>query len=280
MGTVIAIISDLHINSAVGLAPLRHNLDDGGTYEASRTQRWLHDCWRLFWSDVELAKTQTGYPLLTIFNGDIGELDAKARTHQVITRNKSTVLEMIRSVIERPVALSDWALFIRGTASHIGKGGWLEEEIAQDCDIAIRRDTGAASWWNWRGEIGSLVLDIQHHARLGSKPWTVANPLGDLAVRVELSAHRARQKVPGLVVRSHRHTFADTGNIYPVRVCTSGAWQAIPEYAYKADFTAPPDIGGLIVTVGDNGEWTIIQKRYQMRMSKIQTLPPINGKST
>ena len=95
-----------------------------------------------------------------------------------------------------------------------------------------------------------------------------------------LQQHGVRLKVPGLVVRSHRHTFADTGNIYPVRVCTSGAWQAVPEYAYKADFTAPPDIGGLIVTVGDNGEWTIIQKRYQMRMSKIQTLPPINGKST
>ena len=130
MGIIVPIVSDAHINSTIGLALPSLELDDGGEYRASDTQRELWKCWSLFWDEVEASKKQTGYAVLSVFNGDMIEADTKARSHQVISRNKSTTLRHAASVIERPIALSDRALFIRGTASHVGKSGWLEEDLA------------------------------------------------------------------------------------------------------------------------------------------------------
>jgi len=271
MGYIVAVTSDHHTNSTVGLCPPNFELDDGGTYTATRTQRWLWDCWGMFWREVEQLKTDTGYRLLSVFNGDIAEGDMKSRSHQLVTRNKSTILRLTRDVLERPIAISDWALFLRGTSAHVGKGAWLEEEIAQDCDIAIRNEA-AASWWSWRGMVGKLPLDFQHHSRLGSDPWTLVNPLGKLAVRVELDCLRTNTPLP-LVVRSHRHQFADTHDNYPVRCITTGAWQAVAEYLYKSDFTPRPDIGGVIITIHDDNTWTLTKKRYPMRTPKLNTLP-------
>jgi len=275
MGYLIAVTSDQHINSTMGLSLPSLELDDGGTYTANRTQRWLWDCWRLYWQDVEQLKTNTGYRLLSVFNGDIAEGDFKGRTHQLISRNKSTTLRHARAVLERPIAMSDWALFIRGTGAHVGKGGWMEEELAQDCDIAMRNGE-AASWYAWRGMVGKLPLDLSHHSRLGSDPWTLINPLGKLAYKIENDCYRKRQPLP-LVVRSHRHAFADTENNFPVRVIVTGAWQATPEYMFKTDLPPEPNIGGLIVRVDDDGTWTVTTKRYPMKTPKLQTLPPLTG---
>jgi hypothetical protein len=275
MGIIVAITADHHANSTMGVCPPQFELDDGGTYTANRTQRWLWDCWRLFWTDVEQLKQTTGYQVLSVWNGDLAEGDMKARTHQVISRNKSTTLRLVRSVIERPIQLSDWALFLRGTPAHVGKSSWIDEEIAQDCDIAIRNGE-AASWYAWRGMVGKLPLDIQHHVRLGSDPWTVANPLGKLAYQVEMDCYRKRQPLP-LVIRSHRHTFADTENNYPVRVIVTGAWQGVPEYLYRSPLPPEPDTGGYIVRVDDDGAWTVTTKKYPMRTPKMQTLPPLTG---
>jgi len=278
MGIIVSIVSDLHVNSTMGVCPPQTELDDGGTYTANRTQRWLWDCWRLFWQDAEQLRQTTGYQLLTVFNGDIAEGDMRARTHQVITRNKSSILRLARSVIERPIALSDWALFIRGTPAHVGKSSWMEEELAQDCDIAIRNGE-AASWYAWRGMVGKMALDLAHHSRLGNDPWTLINPLGKLAYKVEMDARRKGQPLP-LVVRSHRHTFADTESNYPVRVIVTGSWQATPEYLYKTDLPPEPNIGGLIVRVDDDGTWTVTPKKYRMKTPRLQTLPSLTGSLT
>jgi len=38
---IVAVVADTHPNSTVGLCPPEVELDDGGTYHASKAQRWL-----------------------------------------------------------------------------------------------------------------------------------------------------------------------------------------------------------------------------------------------
>jgi len=273
MGFIVAIVSDMHVNSTVGLSVPTLELDDGGDYRASPTQRNLWTCWNVFWDEVERLKTETGYGLLVVFNGDVGELDVKSRTHQLVSRNKSTALRHARTVIERPVGLADWSLFIRGTASHVGKSSWFEEELAADTTNAVRNGE-SASWYAWRGHIGGVLMDFKHFVRLGAKPWTRTNPLGELSNNLEMDAYRKRQPVPTLAIRSHRHFYADTANNHPVRVIVTPCWQAIPEYISAVDGIEPPDIGGLVVTI-DEGRWTAIPRRFPMKPPKIQTLPDL-----
>jgi hypothetical protein len=48
---ILAVVSDLHLNSTVALCPPEGvTLDDGGTSEPSRLQRWLWDCWEDDWT--------------------------------------------------------------------------------------------------------------------------------------------------------------------------------------------------------------------------------------
>ena len=47
---IVAIISDLHAGSTVGLCPPRFTLDDGGDYVSSPAQRWLWRNWNHFWA--------------------------------------------------------------------------------------------------------------------------------------------------------------------------------------------------------------------------------------
>ena len=50
MSTVIAIASDLHCGSTIGLCPdTGIELDDGGWYEPSNAQKWLWEEWQNHW---------------------------------------------------------------------------------------------------------------------------------------------------------------------------------------------------------------------------------------
>src|SRR5512139_3962805 len=277
MGKIIAVTSDQHAVSTMGLAPPHVTLDDGGAYRLSDTQRFLWRSWVGFWDEVEGLQQQTGYPIMAVFNGDLAEIDAKNRTHQVITRNKATALGIVRSVIERPVQLADWALFIRGTTAHVGRSAWMEE-LAGDYDNTIRTDKGNSSWWHWRGWVDNLLLDFQHAVRLGGKEETRGNALPGLALEIERDAYRERQPIPHLAIRAHGHHFHDTGDNYPVRVIANAAFQGITEYIYKKPYAGKPHIGGLIIVTGD--KWEIHKRRFPMPKEKIQVLPKPNGKTT
>ena len=114
-----------------------------------------------------------------MINGDLGELDAKDRSAQVITVNKSTILQTVRDVLVP--AIWDELFIIRGTRAHEGKSAWLEEEIGKDMDGVVPSDKGIYSWWQLRAEISGVKLDIAHHAPMGSTPWTRVNSAVKLA---------------------------------------------------------------------------------------------------
>ena len=50
---VVAVVSDLHINSTVGLCPGPVPLDDGGTHQPSKEQRALLRCWNEYWAEID-----------------------------------------------------------------------------------------------------------------------------------------------------------------------------------------------------------------------------------
>lgn len=271
MGYIVAVVNDLHCGSTIGLSPPRFTLDDGGEYIASKTQMFLWDCWGMYWRNVAELKASTGYKLLTVFCGDIAEGDFKNRSHQLISRNKATVMNLTRTVIDKPVDLSDWLIFIRGTNSHTGRSSWMEEEIASDFDTTVKNGN-SYSWDFWRGIVGGLPLDFEHFVRLGNDPWTKTNPLGKLAAEIKTECLEERKPYP-LAIRAHRHQFADTYDNHDVRVVVNGCFQGSPGYASQMGIRRKPNIGGLIVRIDDDGQWTLTKKSYKIRAAKLNTLP-------
>jgi len=265
----IVIVGDAHSNSTIGLCPRGVKLEEGGIYTPTDTQKWLWDNWLAFCEHTAQYKN-----ISTFINGDWPDGDPKHRTHQVISRHPSTILNIAIDNLQPIVDISERVFFTRGTRSHTGISGWLETELSRDCDIAV--EDGGDLWNKFYGEFSGVVFDIKHFGRLGMLPWTLVNSLHSLAVQIEIIYSRQRMRVPDIVVRNHRHITADTYDNHPVRVIANGAWQGITEYAN--DITdKPPDIGGVLVHC-DGGKYEVEKKFYPFRKRKLWTMP--TGKKT
>lgn len=245
--TTAAIVSDLHTNSTIGLCPPRFPLDDGGVYVASKAQRWLWRNWLDYIGRVKKAKGNGR--LVTIFNGDICDGDHH-NTTQIITRNRREFLKLAWRVIEPLVEISDKVIVIRGTPSHVGQGSWMEEAIGADIE-SVKDDVGRYAWPHAYLDIDGVTLDIAHHGSLGGRPWTRANAVNRLAVETIVKYADSGSKIPDLVIRSHRHQYADSNNNHKCRVIFTPAWQLATEFINKIAPGAVADIGGLIVNCND-----------------------------
>lgn len=265
MPTLLAIVADTHTGSTVGLCPPRVPLDDGGEYHPSPGQRRLWGMWVEYWQEV---KTQAGAtPITVILNGDMVEGDAKNRSYQVVTRNKSDLIKLAAATLEPALSIADRAYFVRGTGAHSGKSATLEEQLAGDCDIAVKNEQDNASWWRLYGEVESVRLMVQHHGPPpGRKPWARLNPLMTWAYQL------SQLKPPvHLSIAAHNHRWADTGDAYPARHISLPCWQLATEYTYRLGLVEPPDIGGLIVRC-EAGSYTVQAVRYDQPRTQTRKL--------
>lgn len=266
--TTVLLAGDTHINSTVGLCTPTVDRDDGGTYHASRNQRALWESWLDFWG--------RDYPgrKVAILNGDIGELDTKRRSTQLITTNKAEILRLVIDTLEPVYNAVEKVIFIRGTMAHTGKAGWLEEALAHDCEIAIKQSKKVASWYHFRGTIGGARFDVAHHVSMGRLPWTAPNAANKLAAlatyhyKVELT-----EKPPDVTARSHNHRYADSGGNFETWAVCLPAWQLIIEYGYRigGEFSLST-IGGVVVIIEDG---RIVSKEpviYKPKASKVWAL--------
>ena len=253
MKTAVIGVSDMHINSTVALCPPLINLDDGGTYRASRTQRAIGEAWLDFWQEMSKLKVDR---YIVIIAGDIGELDTKRRSTQLITINKANVLEMIIDTLEPMLELADQVIVIRGTKAHTGSSAWLEEAIANDLDTAYH-DNGAASWWQFQGVIDGVRFDVSHHAPMGRLPWTEKNAAIKIAT-VALWRYfiEMRQKPPHLIWRAHNHWVASSGdNFEDTLALCMRCWSSKTEFVYRiGQENSVPHIGG-IYAICENGSY-------------------------
>jgi len=244
----------------VGLSPLSVNLDDGGTYHASKAQRWLWHNWLDFWQTIQNCVAEHNAKVWTVFNGDLVEGDGKNRSHQLITHNDTTAMRIALDAIQPALEASDRLFVVRGTAAHVGLSASLEEKIAIDIEAVKCKETDTYSWWKLLLDCDGVLFDITHHGNVGRLPWTKPNPLNALAVRIILAY--AGQRLPQVAIRSHRHLYAETGSNYPVRVIALPAWQLATEYVHRLGVVEAADIGGVIF-ICDGGNYEYIPKHYK-----------------
>jgi hypothetical protein len=227
--TLVIIVADTHINSRVALRVPVFNIE-GETSHATRGQRWLWENW------LDLAGLVSAYDStwrkVIVFQGDLGELDAKRRTNEIITPNKALIQAMVQETISPLVDAVDGAIFIRGTPAHTGKAAWLEEAIAQDTTIT-RKAADASSWYWFRGHASGVYFDLAHFLPMGSAPLAGANAANKLADNACRYYSRMGLPLPHVVSRSHNHHRADSGrNFHPMLAVCTPCWSLATEYAY------------------------------------------------
>lgn len=263
MRAAIAVVSDLHINSTVALSTPTVNLDDGGTYHANRTQHWLWDCWKNMWSELS-TKYDTTWRRILVINGDMGELDTKRRSVQLISPNKATITGLVTDTIMPAVEWAEDVYVVRGTPAHVGKSAWLEEEIANDLSGVIRpSETAPASWWHIRRVCEGVRLDIAHHASMGGRPWTRLNAANGLAAKILWQYEIDRkQPSPHLVIRSHNHTCLNA-RMNGMEVWFTPAWTTLTEHGYRNGFENELAHIGAVVAECEDGQQNSYKILYE-----------------
>jgi len=265
----LAVLSDLHINSTVALCPPVIDLDDRGTYHSSKAQRWLYKSYIDF---LEKWKSRSGKHVLVI-NGDIGELDIRRRSAQLVAQNKATINHIIAQTLEPALEIADALLVIRGTSAHVGKSAWLEEDFAQDVTSieVIKTPEGAFSWWSWCGKIGGVKFEITHHpSTMAGLPWNAKNAVNRMMSEILWKYHIIlKQPPPQVSIFSHGH-FCDCNSrdMDEVFVITTPGFQLATEYIYRRGKMRLAHIGGLLFNC-KNGEYDFTPVLYRMEKERL-----------
>jgi len=252
------VTGDTHINSTVGLNRYSVNLDDGGTYQASKGQRWLWRCWLDFWDSVGT----TGDTTWTVLNGDlVDKPNGKFMGSQFISLNDADIFKMAIDVLEPVLDKSDRVFIIRGTSVHVEH---LEEQIA--IDIGAEKIDGNWSAHELLIDVEGVLFDIRHHGPLGRLPHTRGNALNRRAI--EMILKYAGRRIPDVAIQSHNHKYSTSSDEYPVKVIALPAWQLTAEYAHKFKIIEAADIGGISFNCAD-GEYTHNVKRYTPEPTRV-----------
>lgn len=262
MKRVLAVVSDLHCGSTVGLHPLMDTpLDDGGAYSPSPAQQWLWENWVNFWSRV--GAEADGGELHILLNGDLVDGDHHGTT-QIVSRHLGTQLDILKACFEPVLALGPKTVtVVRGTEVHVGKSGSAEESFgrwlaAQGVKVTREPGTMNYSHWHFRGMIedsfGAPIasIDATHHGRIGGRPWSKLGAVGALAAQIVLEHAMRREPAPDFAFRSHYHTHADTGDNYPTRLVQTPAWQLATAYAKRVVPESLSDVGGFMLVFDDD----------------------------
>lgn len=252
---VVAITSDQHANSTLGLCPDEGvQLDDAGFYLPSKSQLWTWDCWNRYWQTVDRIRTELqADELICVYNGDAVDGDHH-NTSQIISRNMEVQGYIASRVFSVPKALNPSRMYmIRGTEVHVGPSGSSEEALAKSLGCVRDPETQNWSYWHLQLDIYGRLFDFQHHASVGGLPWTRPGAVARLAFRHWVERTQRLLRPADVLVRSHLHVHGDSYGAHRTRAIITPAWQLKTSHAHKVAPESIADIGGIIAIVYPTG---------------------------
>jgi len=288
--TVLAIPSDTHNGSPVGLMPSgQWQFTNGGFWHPNFTQIKLEAIWRRSWGRV--AEARKDARLIVVHAGDAVE-GLHHDSTQVVTmrmdeqeRIHETCMDQALQIAGFDARNGDLLYYVQGTSpTHSGPGGEREERIARDLGAVPKiRPTHAAEdedegskankdgcflWERLLLDINGKLFDIAHHgANLGTRPWTRDNPFRSILKGVYFNCLESGARMPDYWVRAHKHTaYFDIfpgGNGHTIHGYITPAMQTKTEFVYKIAPDAVASVGMIWFTILEDG--TVIPDREIFR---------------
>lgn len=248
--SLLALAADLHTNSTLGLCNPAATLPEGQTVSLTRPELWLWQCFQDFLEDVK-REYRMGDRLYGTHVGDGPDLNRK--TTQLHTTDPGGAISLFVETI-RPMRelCEDGFWVVRGTETHVGDAGNLEEMAARLLDAThYPADNKLASGWLLRLALAGVRVDITHHGPAGRLPWTGPNGLGRAAYEIIDEYVRAGEPIPQLAVQAHNHKYYDSYGNFPVRMLSLPCFQLQTSYGYRVSARRTTDIGAALVILDE-----------------------------
>lgn len=259
---IVAVVSDMHSNSKVGLLPAGGIVDDSGNaHKPNPGQRWLWARWLQFWASVaELARNANIARTVVIVDGDAIDCNKKS-SQQLICTDEATIVKTGEAILRPALDIASEVYIVRGTANHTGGLGALEELLATNIH-AIGPRADVHSWYCLQKEFEGVRFNVSHHPQTTStRPWLV----GSAACRQAaiLAGVFSKRRAPHVALRGHVHHFEDSGINFPTRVFFLPSWTLDGgEYEARIGLSGYPAHPGGLVFICDNGQYQINRVKY------------------
>jgi len=251
--TVVAVVSDLHAGGTTALCPPAVTMNEGGTYRQSKLQGWLWVNYLAYWDMIDelLAAPETQPRFIMVLLGDLIEGLHHKRT-QLWTTNLNTQGKAAEEALQEGYKRNpDHMFFVRGTATHVGDEGLMEEAIAQNFGAVGPRE-GVYSWYHLQLDINSIISDYLHHGSGSGREWTKANPVNNQAADLGLNYFERGEKPPDVAFRAHVHQKGDSYDNFKIRVISLPSWQLSTEFGHKIGRGKQLPIGSVALLIGDS----------------------------
>lgn len=272
MTAVIAVFSDTHINSTIGLYAPGSGLDDGATIQSSKSQSWLWESvWLPYWKEVaETAKKTRATKVYAVSLGDLVDINTHSHA-QLFTENQAVIVAGALDALAPSAKIVDEYIFLRGTEAHCGRSCFLEELVAAmyaKSGHAVLKDeaTGAYSHWFLEISFDGVNCVFAHHPGTNStRPWTQGG--GAIRKAAWLTYDYYGQPwQPQIGVFGHVHHNEDSADSHPVRVVFSRPMSFFTAFDHRLGHTAQnPKVGGIIMVAKEGSLWL---KKVQHELPK------------
>jgi hypothetical protein len=262
MVDVLLALADVHAGSTTAICPPTGiRLDDGGEFHPSKLQKHLWKSWIDIWEErvPRLLDKYQPDSVSLLLNGDMVDGNHHG-TPQIVSPLESLHIRIVHKCLELgPLKLDlDGLHVVRGTSSHVGAAGTLEEGLArvlreEGYPVVMDPDTGnATSYWR-RLDVGGLLVDAKHHGRMGQRRHTRGSYLRLYAQDIQDEYTDDGERPPDVAVRAHLHTYGDSGRDHKMvtRVVALPCWQLGTEYSYRRAYERLTDIGAAALIVRD-----------------------------
>lgn len=261
---IVAVTSDHHTNSTLGLMPPEGvKLDEGNPVLPNKPQLWSWEKWLEYHEGINSLRRKHKAKLVYVSNGDACDGNHHGTT-QIITANEESQAYIVQRVFGVVKGLKpDEIYVVRGTTAHVGEGASTEEALAKW--LGANRDPESDAWstWHLRLHIHGRELDFQHHCSVGGLPWTRSGGLARLAYKHMCERQDAGTKPADVIIRSHKHVHGDSYDMHRTRAIVTPAWQFKTAFAHKVATESIADIGGIAIVIHPDGQYEVKKWLFQ-----------------
>jgi hypothetical protein len=246
-------------------------LDGGSPVKPNKYQRTTWKYWLNFWNRFIPEVTQKAESITIVVNGDIIE-GYHHDTVDIWTNNIETQIQAAKKMLEPLKELGNIYL-VRGTETHVGKGGQDEESIAQSIGTKIPGEP-AISVWQLHLKVDDVVFQFAHHIGVtSSAAYESSAPMREI-IAGEIEAIQWDRPLPDVLVRSHRHRFIEVSiptTHGRIRCVITPGWQTRTPHVESIDRMRMPHIGGVVFLV-EGDQCQVIEKIYPLPEPKTVTI--------
>lgn len=266
--TLVAVLSDTHCGSPVGLMKPQQFQGKNGNISPTRIQRKI-------WYEFEryaarVKELRQGCRLIVVHNGDATE-GTHHQTHQVSTnipdemeRMHLDAMEYFLNEVGHTPEAGDKLFYVEGTEAHVRKAMQAENRIAKDLGAVppVKPTVGSNDGWFVWPELPLLVngvyFHIAHHPPVGKgrKFQTEPNALRSHLVDLYIKSIEFKRPLPRYWLRSHKHSYVEAshrGRHGRIDGFILPAWQAKTEFVYRIGIDEPASVGGWLGWVDPDG---------------------------